>query len=283
MEKSTNTLGEENKQLLKQKKENLQLSSTSTDLSLFFTQTNNSSINSGPKSSELQLLISSSNSLDSNSSNECKKKYDYLMPHLSIINQIDMNTLEQERFVRQISLLRVPSKMVAIFDLDETLVCTRPEYFSDGKVYELMMRPFIDKLFQEISDIYEIWVWSASSREYVVDIVHLIDPMSKYISVILSLNDCSFVSESILIKDLAIMMNLPLERTVIIDNLLCSFVMQPSNGILVEAFIGSKDDCELLNVIELLKLLRDCQDVRVMLTEFLGIENFLKEQKVKLT
>ena len=193
MDKSNITLCDEHKQILKQSKESLTLSSTSTDLSLFFTQTNNSSINSGPKSSELQLLISSSNSLDSSSSNEYKKKNDYLMPHLSIINQIDMNILIKERLHRQMSLLNVPSKKVAIFDLDETLVCTRPEFFSDGKVYEIMLRPFIDKLFQEITESYEIWVWSASSREYVMDIVHLIDPMSKYINVILSLNDCSFV------------------------------------------------------------------------------------------
>ena len=69
------------------------------------------------------------------------------------------------------------------------------------------IRPYALELLRELSAIYEIIVFSASTKEYVTAICHYLDPERKYISQILSRDNCYVTPTGYLIKDLRVLDN----------------------------------------------------------------------------
>ena len=74
-----------------------------------------------------------------------------------------------------------------------------------------------------MSELYEIIIFTASSRDYAEGCVKLIDPNSTYIDFILDRENCMATRNGFYLKDLRILKDRKLENTIIVDNLAHSF------------------------------------------------------------
>jgi CTD small phosphatase-like protein 2 len=74
-----------------------------------------------------------------------------------------------------------------------------------------------------MSKIYEIIIFTASSKEYAEAVVKKIDPESKYVDFVLVREDCMVTRNGFYLKDLRILKDRELENIIIVDNLTHSF------------------------------------------------------------
>ncbi|CAD8044482.1 unnamed protein product [Paramecium primaurelia] len=158
-----------------------------------------------------------------------------------------------------------PNKINTIFlDLDETLVhaCNSREtptvrlkqQNEDGSEIEvgINIRPYATYFLQELAQYYTIYIYTASSQQYAQTIVNYLDPLKQYISGILSRSNCMETKNGFFIKDLRIVKDLDLNRTLIIDNLVHSFGLQVENGIPILEWYDNQEDLELKYLLEYL-------------------------------
>lgn len=96
-----------------------------------------------------------------------------------------------------------------------------------------------------MSKIYEIIVFTASTKEYAEEAVGSIDPLNKYVDFILCREDCMVTKNGFYLKDLRILKDRKLENVIIIDNLAHSFGFQIENGIPILKWTNLKSDSEL--------------------------------------
>ncbi|CAD8132648.1 unnamed protein product [Paramecium octaurelia] len=158
-----------------------------------------------------------------------------------------------------------PNKINTIFlDLDETLVhaCHSRETHTvklkqqneNGSEIEvgINIRPYTTYFLQELAQYYTIYIYTASSQPYAQTIVNYLDPHKQYISGILSRSNCMETKNGFFIKDLRIIQDLDLNRTLIIDNLVHSFGLQVENGIPILEWHDNQEDLELKYLLEYL-------------------------------
>ena len=74
-----------------------------------------------------------------------------------------------------------------------------------------------------MSRLYEIIIFTASSKEYAEEAVKKIDPNNKYIDFILVRDDCMVTRNGFYLKDLRILKDRNLSDVIIVDNLSHSF------------------------------------------------------------
>jgi TFIIF-interacting CTD phosphatase-like protein len=109
-------------------------------------------------------------------------------------------------------------------------------------------------------DNFEVFIFSASLRQYVIATVHKLIPDFRE-DHILSREHCRIFKEQF-VKDLTIF-DCPVSDVVIVDNNPACFCLQPENGILVGSWTGCRADSVLiLTVLPILMDCCDCQDVR---------------------
>ena len=125
-------------------------------------------------------------------------------------------------------------------------------------------RPYADEFLERVSYFYDLWVWTASDKEYANYILALLDTHDKYIKRIIAKDMC-IKCGNIYIKDIRIFNNLDLRKTVILDNLLVSFATTLSNGILISPFTCNENDCELNLLVGFLEGLASVDDFREVL------------------
>ncbi len=111
---------------------------------------------------------------------------------------------------------------------------------------------------KELSDKFELVLFTASVKEYADWIMDQIDP-EKFFKHRLYRTHCSFFNK-MYIKDLALL-GRDLKKTIIIDNLYESFMRQPDNGILIANWYDDMEDQELIVLISFLKSLVGSDDV----------------------
>lgn len=93
------------------------------------------------------------------------------------------------------------------------------------------MRPYCLEFIQELSKVYEIYVFTASSFSYATAVLKFLDPHSLYISGLLTRSNCMQTKNGFFIKDLRIIRNKDLKDVLIVDNLAHSFGFQIDNGV----------------------------------------------------
>ena len=181
------------------------------------------------------------------------------IPNLGLSHNIDYMYMQTERNYTAQSLLECPSKKVVILDIDETLIynCGRIK----GQPPLIFPRPYYYDMLIELSEYYEIWVWSASEMHYISAILKKMDP-HRIVKKILSRNDCTLSKEGKYVKDVGKFVNFDPSGFVIVDNLLTSFCTVNDNGILVKSYYGDPADKELLRLTEMLLSIRMCKDLR---------------------
>lgn len=189
-----------------------------------------------------------------------------LYNQVRLAKDVNLKQLESEISIRGVSLLRKPTKKVIIFDLDETLI------LNDG--IRIHVRPYLHELLQTLADKCELWLWSASTREYIDDAMKLIGEDSQYFTAVLDESYCICINGKP-VKD-ARVFDISLRDVVIVDNYLFSFAGTLSNGILISAYDGSYEDNELLLILQLLASVIECEDVQAALKQAINIESYLQ-------
>ena len=70
-----------------------------------------------------------------------------------------------------------------------------------------------------MSKYWNIYIFTASSKQYAEAIVDYLDPQNRYINGILHRDHCTITKNGFVIKDLRIVHNINLKKTIIVDNL----------------------------------------------------------------
>mgnify|MGYP000915397196 CR=1 FL=1 len=115
---------------------------------------------------------------------------------------------------------------------------------------------------KELSQIFEIIVFTASHSCYGDQVLNWLDPQREYIHHRLFRESCVQTEEGLYIKDLRVIANRDLSQTVLVDNAAYSFGFQIENGIPIIPFYENKNDKELLHLTNYLKYLEGVEDVR---------------------
>lgn len=139
-----------------------------------------------------------------------------------------------------------------------------------GNNAAIIIRPFAQKFIAEISNKFQIAIFTSSTRQYAEVMAKLLDPAKQYISVILSREHC-ILRENFSLKDLRIIKERSLCDIIIIDNMISAFSGQIENGIYIPSFFGNTNDKELLTIQNFLNSVATVKDVRPLVAKFAGI------------
>jgi CTD small phosphatase-like protein 2 len=189
------------------------------------------------------------------------------------------------------------NKKTLILDLDETLIHADFDVNwseHDHTVYfhyeghqvsvPIIIRPGVFQFLEKIAEIFEIYIFTASKKEYADAILNFLDPENKIFAKRFYREHCINFKNRIFIKDMRIFADRKPENLIILDNSLYSFSNQLSNGILINSFYSDKDDRELFNVFNYLEqYLQNADDVRVINEQIFNFNLILKEYSRQLS
>ena len=170
------------------------------------------------------------------------------------------------------------NKKTLILDLDETLVHSsfhplyfegeliRPDIFFtilfENKTHDVyvLKRPYIKEFINKMSKIYNIYIFTASIKEYANPLLLKLDE-NKLISKKLFRENCTLSKDNKFIKDLHIL-DEDLKNVILIDNNPNSYRYNKCNGIPIKTWHYDKSDKELIKIIPFLTFLALVDDVR---------------------
>jgi len=153
-------------------------------------------------------------------------------------------------------------KYTLILDLDNTLVYAsmgKTKAFCAALSLNVTIRPFSLELFEQLSALYEIVIFTAASYDYAHAVVSILDPERKYIKKVVSREHCVEISGGYVVKDLRIFKDRNINEMVIVDDSIYSFAFNIGNGIPISRFEDDdEDDHELVILAQYLRKLYEC-------------------------
>lgn len=170
-------------------------------------------------------------------------------------------------------------KPCLVLDLDETLVHSsfKPVPKSDFVVpveidgamtdVYVLKRPWVDHFLREVSQDWEIVVFTASLPKYANPVMNLLDA-DNLVRWRLFRRHC-YAFQGNYVKDLTCL-GRELRQTVIVDNSPHSYIFHPQNAFPISTFIDDSSDDELLKAIPYLQKLARSMDVRHQLKQTRG-------------
>ena len=212
-----------------------------------------------------------------------------------------------------------PHEKILVIDLDETLIHTsfkkipKPDFTiqldstiytkkaPDNKMKEeisikkiieayICIRPGVNEFLNQLSKHYSLYVYSASSKQYLNNIIKNIDK-NNVIEKCFCRDDCIIYVENTeedfdkpnnkynYVKDLK-KINKNLRNIVFVDNNIMSFKLQEKNGIPIKSWFNDYDDIELYKLIPILKNLAGFYDVRIEIEKFVKNKTFIWSKSI---
>ena len=168
--------------------------------------------------------------------------------------QLQINQPQDPNFIIQplIQKKLLPDKppgekeLTLVLDLDETLI----HYKSEKN--EFYVRPHLDYFLGKVKDCYELVVFTASIKEYADQIIDKIDSQ-RVIKHRLYRQHTKF-QNNIYYKDLSLI-NRDLKKTIIVDNSIENFSLQPQNGIYIKSWFDDPNDLALRQMGNILEII----------------------------
>jgi len=163
-----------------------------------------------------------------------------------------------------------------VLDLDQTLVhstlttMNQPDYTMEINVPEsglhtvyVKLRPYLLQFLKFASSLFEVVVFTASPTVYANRVLDRLDPHHELIDHRMFRHHCHHHHhhKAHYIKDLCAL-GRDLSKVAIIDNSVEAFAFQLDNGVLIEDFLGSREDTALLRMQEFLVKLAKAKDAR---------------------
>ena len=124
------------------------------------------------------------------------------------------------------------------------------------------MRPYALDILKELSQHFEIIVFTASHKSYATVVLDYLDPHKQYIQHRLFRDSCVYTDEGVYVKDLRVIANRNLQDMILVDNAAYSYGFQVDNGVPIIPFYENKSDTELKDLIPFLKSISKVKDVR---------------------
>ncbi|XP_071715811.1 uncharacterized protein [Rutidosis leptorrhynchoides] len=167
-----------------------------------------------------------------------------------------------------------------VLDLDETLVhssledCDGADFTfqvsfdsKDHTVY-VKKRPYLKEFLERVSEMFQVFVFTASQSVYAKQLLDILDPNGTIISRRAYRESCIFADGSYT-KDLTVL-GVDLAKVVIIDNCPQVFRLQVNNGIPIKSWFNDPSDCALISLLPFLETLADAKDVRPIIAKRFG-------------
>jgi CTD small phosphatase-like protein 2 len=129
----------------------------------------------------------------------------------------------------------------------------------------LFFRPFTSKMLKILARDFELIVFTASQADYASKIVRYLDKDAELFDHLLHREQCLINEKNkIFIKDLSLLLSgRNIEDIIIIDNRVCSYGFDLSNGIPIRDFLGDKTDKDLVFLTNYIRTkLLNAKDVR---------------------
>ncbi len=191
----------------------------------------------------------------------CSKKSDSarLLYQEQLAHIRDFPTVPSEEIAAKKVLLGEKSKKYTlVLDLDKTLIYSSVTKHADSPArswdLSVAVRPFACELLQEMSQFYEIVIFTAAEQKYAEVVVDILDPRRKWVKKLLTRESCVKAPDGHLIKDLRIFGDRNIDEMLIVDDNVYSFASQIENGIPVKPFEGKEtQDDELSCLMTYLK------------------------------
>lgn len=181
-------------------------------------------------------------------------------------------------------------------DLDETIIFqikdpSHPATFEmptetgekvryDDLELRVAARPHWQIFLDEMSALYEIVVFTASTFYYATLVTKALDPEGKYFNGLLSRNHCLMTKNGFFIKDLRMIENRDIKDVVLLDNYVHSFAFNLDNGIPILEWRGESNDDELLHMMDYLREVAKESDVREINRRRLGLASIPKQTSI---
>ena len=156
-------------------------------------------------------------------------------------------------------------KYTLVLDLDETLVNFKIKKGREGYV---RLRPFLFGFLEEVSQYYELIIFTSATEAYANSVIEAIEHDKKYFDYIFYRQHTIIVGNDF-VKDLT-RIGRPLNSTIIIDNMPQNFRFQKENGICIKPFWGQdSNDKTLYDLMPiLLDIAKNGGDVRISLNTY---------------
>lgn len=153
-----------------------------------------------------------------------------------------------------------PHKKLLLLDLDETLIhCSGDlslrnqfEMEIDFINHEgvplrglLNIRPHARQFLQNMSEHFEVVVFTASMKYYADRILRVLDPQKKFVSHVFYRESCARTRGDKLVKDLTAFTKISVEDMILVDNNMYCIWPQPQNGVPIINFEFNQADREL--------------------------------------
>ncbi|CAD8140262.1 unnamed protein product [Paramecium octaurelia] len=153
-----------------------------------------------------------------------------------------------------------PKTYTLVLDMDETLI-----HFTD-QTGHFLIRPFTHQFLQEMSQFYELVVFTAGLPDYANWVLDQVDK-NRNISYRLFRQHALQYSNQF-IKDLS-RLGRDLSKCIIVDNVPDNFQNQPENGIFIKTWYSDQNDTALAELGPILKsiVMKKAEDVRLALKE----------------
>ncbi|KDO19381.1 hypothetical protein SPRG_15471 [Saprolegnia parasitica CBS 223.65] len=198
-------------------------------------------------------------------------------------------------FVRPVALPKKDAsspKVCLVLDLDETLVHCSVDDVADvdlkfpidynGTEYTVSVkkRPYMNEFLAQVSEWFEVVVFTASQRVYAETLLNLLDPYGQYIKHRLYRDNCLPVEGNYL-KDLNVL-GRDLSQVLLIDNSPHAFGYQVDNGIPIESWFSDEADDELLKLLPFLESLAHVDDVRPIVARQFQIQRLIDSAQLEV-